>query len=88
MAWFLSVIVAAGSLWFAEMGQASEQVSAERVFQTRCATCHSLSRALRPLRGIGERERRKHLEGFLIRHYAPEARERALLVEYLLSASR
>lgn len=61
--------------------------NAETMFQTRCAACHSLSRAVRPLRALAVPQRRPHLEEFLRRHHVPDAADRALLADYLLATA-
>lgn len=63
------------------------QTSPEALFQSRCATCHSLTRAVRPLRALPEVERRKRLEALLANHHAPDPKERALMVDYLVAAA-
>lgn len=65
---------------------AQAQPSADALFQTRCAACHSLARAVRPLRAIDAAERRTRLDSFLRSHHA-DPTERDLLVDYLLNAA-
>lgn len=60
---------------------------ADQIFQARCAACHSLSRAIRPLRAVNESDRRQHLETFLVDHHLPDEAERTLVVDYLLAAA-
>lgn len=67
-------------------GQPTVQ-GADQIFQARCAACHSLSRAIRPLRAVNESDRRTRLETFLVDHHLSDEAERTLLVEYLLAAA-
>lgn len=61
--------------------------SAEAIFQARCAACHSIARAVRPLKAMSDSPRRQHLEKFLGDHHVPDSSERAMLIDYLLKAA-
>jgi mono/diheme cytochrome c family protein len=65
---------------------APAQPLAEALFQTRCAACHSLTRAMRPLRAIAAAERRARLDAFLRGHHTDPA-EREVLADYLVNAA-
>lgn len=81
---FAGCVALAGSrLAIAEPAAAS----ADAIFQARCAACHSVARAVRPLKAMGESLRRRHLETFLADHHVSDPSERALLVDYLLKAA-
>lgn len=54
-----------------------------KLFEARCAKCHTVDK-LAP--GLAKREpgaREKYLERFLTRHYAPDAAERKRIVAWL-----
>jgi mono/diheme cytochrome c family protein len=56
------------------------------LFDQRCASCHTVEKLAPPLAARTPDARVDYLEGFLARHYAPDATERKLIAEWLSAA--
>lgn len=80
MACVLAVIALAASA-----ANAVGQTSGQSLFEQKCADCHSEARVLRRLRSIDPAERVSRLERLLPGHYAAEAGERSLIIDYLVA---
>lgn len=61
------------------------ETSGEMLFEKKCEGCHSEARVVRKLRAISEGERISYLERLLPGHYAADASERQLIIEYLIA---
>jgi mono/diheme cytochrome c family protein len=61
------------------------QTSPQSLFEQKCASCHSEARVLRSLRAIDAAERISRLERLLPGHYAADAGERKLIIDYLVA---
>lgn len=60
--------------------QASEDA---KLFEARCAKCHSVDKLAPGLAQRAPAAREKYLERYLTRHYAPDAAERKRIVAWL-----
>lgn len=54
-----------------------------KLFEARCAKCHSVDKLAPDLAKRAPGTREKYLERFLTRHYAPDAAERKRIVAWL-----
>jgi mono/diheme cytochrome c family protein len=62
---------------------AAPAADGEQAFRSRCTECHTVRALHRTLRKRPAAGRAAYLEGFLPKHYAPDAAERKAIVEYL-----
>jgi len=71
---------------FPQFASATDAREAEKVFKDRCGNCHTVRKLRVSLGKPGQRDATAHLEEFLPTHYAPDARERKLIIDYLTKA--
>jgi hypothetical protein len=60
---------------------------ADKLFKSKCTTCHTDKKALDAARKVDEDKRAGHFEKFLSTHFAPDPAERAAIVDYLVKAT-
>lgn len=77
-----AVLLAAIAL-SARLASAVDAREAEKAFKARCGNCHSARKLRAALVKPGQADAAVHLEAFLPTHYAPDARERKLIIDYL-----
>jgi mono/diheme cytochrome c family protein len=82
---FGAACVAVSAVW-PRFVFAAEAREAEKVFKDRCGNCHTVRKLRVSLGKPGQRDATAHLEEFLPTHYAPDARERKLIIDYLTKA--
>jgi mono/diheme cytochrome c family protein len=64
---------------------AAENGAAAKLYESKCAGCHSERRVVRKVKAMPAAERESRLRKFMANHHVPAEAERDLLIRFLLS---